>query len=110
MDHRLRSLLGSEYLRSVVFHLRRFYYMTLCKKLHTLESKDAFTNTVSHNLKAISTWLPRMELLIRPLSVIESVPKDAKILVIGPRNEYVQHSRPCPYAVSACAPRRPDRR
>jgi hypothetical protein len=29
-----------------------------------------------------------MELLIRPLSVIESVPKNSKVLVIGPRNEY----------------------
>jgi SAM-dependent methyltransferase len=29
-----------------------------------------------------------MELLIRPLSVIESIAKDSKVLVIGPRNEY----------------------
>jgi hypothetical protein len=29
-----------------------------------------------------------MELLIRPLSVIESVDKNSKVLVIGPRNEY----------------------
>ena len=88
MGYRLRSLVGSEYLRSVLFNWRRVYYCSVLRRLRTIDSDDAFKTTVSHNLKAVSIWLPRMELLIRPLSVIESVPRDAKILVIGPRNEY----------------------
>ncbi len=88
MGYRLRSLVGSEYLRSVLFNWRRVYYCRVLRRLRTIDSDDAFKTTVPHNLKAVSIWLPRMELLIRPLSVIESVPRDAKILVIGPRNEY----------------------
>jgi SAM-dependent methyltransferase len=88
MGYRLRSLLGSEYVRVCLFRLRYFYYVTICNRLRTMTSKDAFGNTVQHNVKQVSDWSPRMELLIRPLSVIESLPRTAKILVIGPRNEY----------------------
>jgi hypothetical protein len=62
MNYRLRSLLGSEYVRSIIFRLRRFYYINVRKQLRTLDSEDAFKNTVAHNLKAVSTWFPRMEL------------------------------------------------
>ena len=88
MRYRLRSLLGSEYLRTLLFRLRCTYFIRICRRLRTMDAQDAFKNTVSHNLKAVTTWMPRMELLIRPLSVIESVPKESKVLVIGPRNEY----------------------
>ena len=88
MGGRLRNLLGSEYVRSLMFRLRRFYYMDILKKLRTIESKEAFDLTIPHNLRMVSSWLPRMELLIRPLSVIESVAKNSKVLVVGPRNEY----------------------
>jgi len=88
MGYRLRSFLSSEYVRSVFFELRRFYYMDVRKTFRTIDSKEAFDLTVPHNLKMVSKWLPRMELLIKPLSVIESVPKHSKVLVIGPRNEY----------------------
>jgi SAM-dependent methyltransferase len=88
MGYRLRSFLGSEYVRSWVFRLRRLYYMRLRKQLRMIESEDAFKVTVEHNLKYVPFWSPRMELLIRPLSVIESLAKDARILIIGPRNEY----------------------
>ena len=88
MGPRLRSLLGSVYVRSWVFHARLFYYMRVRRRLRVLNSEDSFKNTLSHNLKSVSTWLPRMDLLVRPLSVIESIPKDAGVLVIGPRNEY----------------------
>lgn len=68
--------------------IRFFYFVTICRRLKTLDSKDAVKETVKHNLKALAAFGgTRMELLIKPLSVLESVPKNAKILVIGPRNE-----------------------
>lgn len=84
----LRSLLGSEFVRVLVFRLRYFYFVKIRKRLRTITAKDAFAATVPHNLKGVPVWLPRMELLIRPLSVIESLPWHSRILVVGPRNEY----------------------
>lgn len=45
-------------------------------------------NTVTHNLKGVSGFgIGRPNKLIRPLSVIESLGRDSRILAIGPRNE-----------------------
>lgn len=67
----------------------RFHYLTkLAGKIRTLESKDAIDHTIMHNLKSLAVFGGvRMEKIIKPLSVLENVSKDAKILVIGPRNE-----------------------
>ena len=82
MGRRLRSLLGSEYLRTLLFRARRWYFMGLRKRLRTIDSAAAFNLTVPHNLKMVSVPLPRMELLIRPLSVIEFLGPDSKVLLI----------------------------
>ena len=75
-------------IRKIVGKLRFYYFAKLRRKIITLESKDAIDNTVSHNLKALGLFgLTRMDKLIKPLSVLENVAKDSKILVIGPRNE-----------------------
>lgn len=73
--------------RKKIVHLRIFYFVRLKKRLHTLQSKNAFEVTVSHNLKSLMQCNDRMERLIRPLSSIEKVTSKDRILVIGPRNE-----------------------
>jgi len=75
-------------IRAVVGKLRFVYYARILRHVRTRESTDAIAHTVEHNLKAIGAFgLPRMDKLIKPISVIESIGPDAKILVIGPRNE-----------------------
>jgi SAM-dependent methyltransferase len=57
-------------------------------RLKTLDSKLSVAETLKHNLKSLSDFSnPRIELLIRPLSVIESTRAARSILLIGPRNE-----------------------
>jgi SAM-dependent methyltransferase len=68
--------------------LRLFWYCVLLRRLRTLPSEQAFDVTLRHNLKSLGKKLNRMQLLIRPLSVLEQVGKDARVLVIGPRNEW----------------------
>ena len=75
-------------MRIVVCKLRFYYYARIRNRIKTLESKDAIDHTVKHNLKSIGVFgLTRMDMLIKPISVLENVIKDARILVIGPRNE-----------------------
>jgi SAM-dependent methyltransferase len=74
--------------RVVVCKLRFYYYARFRNRIKTLESKDAIDHTVKHNLKSIGVFgLTRMDMLIKPIAVMENVSKDARILVIGPRNE-----------------------
>jgi len=67
----------------------RFYYLTkLSGKLKVSESGDSIEHTIKHNLKSLSNFGGvRMNKLIRPISVLENVSRDSRILVIGPRNE-----------------------
>lgn len=67
--------------------IRAFYFIKLRKKLQTLESGHAVKANIMHNLKSIYGVNNRMNLLIYPLSVIETLNRSASILVIGPRNE-----------------------
>ena len=88
MKNILKQLLLVREIRIVVGKLRFYYFAKLIGRIKTLESKDAIDHSVSHNLKSVSDfWGIRMDKLIRPLSVLENVSKDSKILVIGPRNE-----------------------
>jgi SAM-dependent methyltransferase len=74
--------------RVVVCKLRFYYYARFRNRIKTLESEDAIDHTVKHNLKSIGLFgLTRMDMLIKPIAVMENVSKDARILVIGPRNE-----------------------
>jgi SAM-dependent methyltransferase len=84
----LKQLLLIRSVRKIVGKLRFYYFVKVRRKITTLESKDAIDHTISHNLKALGLFgLTRMDKLIKPISVLENVSKDAKILVIGPRNE-----------------------
>lgn len=57
-------------------------------RLRTIESEFSLEQTIKHNLKSLNDFSnPRIELLIRPLSVIESIRDARSILFIGPRNE-----------------------
>lgn len=73
--------------RKKIVLLRLFYFVNIKKRLGTFESKNAFDVTVSHNMKSLRQCNDRMERIIRPLSCIESIDANSKVLVIGPRNE-----------------------
>jgi len=83
-----QDLLHSESALSFAFFARLYWYCSVRRKLRTLESGNAVPMTIEHNLKSLRRRLNRMLLLIRPLSVLEQVPKGARVLVIGPRNEW----------------------
>ena len=88
MRNMFKQLLLIGGVRFVVGKLRFYYYARFRSRIKTLESKDAIDHTIKHNLKSIGVFgLTRMDMLIKPISVMENVTKDARILVIGPRNE-----------------------
>lgn len=74
-------------IRSMYVRTRAHYYIRLRKRLKTINSDDAFKTTVMHNVNGLMGVNNRMNLLIFPLAIIETITKDARILVIGPRNE-----------------------
>ena len=66
----------------------RLHWAMARKKVQTLDSKNSVDETIEHNLKSLKDFSNcRIELLIRPLSVIESVRHAKSVLLIGPRNE-----------------------
>jgi len=71
-----------------VGRIRLWYYLGLKKEWKIASSKYAFDLTQMHNLKLLKDFSnPRMDILIKPLSVLEFLNSDSSILVIGPRNE-----------------------
>ena len=74
----VRKLIGAARLRWAIARNR----------VKTLDSAHSVKETIQHNMKSLKDFSNcRIELLIRPLSVIESI-RDAKsVLLIGPRNE-----------------------
>jgi hypothetical protein len=92
MPSRANRLLRSLYLlplyRGAIVRLRLFYFVHIRKALRTFSSQDAFPVTVAHNLKSLAQCNPRIDLLIKPLSVLELVDENSEVLVIGPRNEH----------------------
>jgi|SRR6478672_8945559 len=81
------NLLIEPTIRHYVVYARAWYLMRVRNRLRTLDSADAVKANVMHNMKSIWGVNNRMNLLIYPLSVIETLDRDARILVIGPRNE-----------------------
>lgn len=71
--------------------LVRFLYLTKVRRqLRTLDSNEegVAENTILHNLRGMADLtVLRSDLLVRPLSVIESLGPDSRILSIGPRTE-----------------------
>jgi len=84
----VRSLYLLPLVRKGVVAARRVYFVHVRRALRTLPSADAFAATLPHNLKSLAQCNPRIDLLIKPLSVIESLNERSKVLVIGPRNEH----------------------
>lgn len=90
----LSALLEQAYrvdtVRRIVGVSRYLYFVVLRNRLRTLdsESKNIGINTISHNLKGIKDFsVHRSHKLVRPLSVIETLNRDSKVLSIGPRTE-----------------------
>lgn len=84
----LRSLYLLPLVRRGVVTVRRLWFVRARKALRTLSSADAFEATLPHNLKALAQCNDRMDLLVKPLAVIETLNENSKILVVGPRNEH----------------------
>lgn len=84
----LKQFLLIREFRIIIGKFRFFYFARIMRRVKTSESKDAIDHTIKHNLKSLSVFGgTRMNKIIKPISVLENVSKDARILVIGPRNE-----------------------
>ena len=76
------------FIRESVGRVRLSYYLKLKRRWHSVNSQHAFDMTQKHNLKLLEDFSnPRMDLLIRPLSVLEFLNNESNVLIIGPRNE-----------------------
>src|SRR3954471_8507896 len=72
-------------IRQRVAHARFIYYVKLLKRLRTFEANnDGVTeNTISHNVKGmVDLSVVRSNMLVRPLSVIQSLNSESRILSI----------------------------
>lgn len=68
--------------------LSRLKWATWFGKIKTLDSEQSVKETLQHNLKSLKDFSNnRIELLVRPLSVIETARNAKSVLMIGPRNE-----------------------
>jgi SAM-dependent methyltransferase len=93
LRHTLDQVLLIDLLRYAVVWVRYFWFAKVLGRLKTLGA-DGTThtavadNTISHNLKGlVDLAVNRSHLLVRPLSVIEALSVDARILSVGPRTE-----------------------
>ena len=85
------QLMRVEPIRACILTARYFYFAKLLRRLRVLRdpSDSVSANTVKYNLTAFKRplLLKRTRVLLRPLSVIETLGPDAAILVVGPRSE-----------------------
>lgn len=93
LRHTLDQLMLVDLLRYLVVAVRYLWFVRIRRRLMTLQpgsGADAAvaTHTVSHNLKGLRDLaVNRSHLLVRPLSVIETLGTDARVLSVGPRSE-----------------------
>jgi len=87
LSFRRINLLVEPTLRHYFVYARALYYVRGLRQLRTLQSDAAVKTNTSHNLKSLYGANNRMNLLLFPLAIIETLGRDARILVIGPRNE-----------------------
>jgi SAM-dependent methyltransferase len=73
-------------------YLRALYFIRIRRRLRTLDSGDAVKANVLHNMRSIYGANRRMNLLLFPLAIIETLNVDSRILIIGPRNEFDLYS------------------
>ena len=85
---RLKSLYLVPFVRRIVVRTRLFYFVRVRGRFKAMESPDAFKMTIPHNLKSLGQCNTRIDLLVKPLSVLETLNKDSKILIVGPRDEH----------------------
>src|SRR4051812_48520126 len=72
--------------RYAVVWIRFLWFVHIRRRLRTLETNDPLVarNTISHNVKGMRDLaVARSYLLVRPLSVIEALAPDARVLSIG---------------------------
>ncbi len=85
------QLLGVEHIRRVYLRLRFFWLARIRRRLrvYSSPSKGVAGQTIKHNMKELfrDVAIRRSDAIIKPLSVIESLPTDARILSVGPRAE-----------------------
>ena len=84
------QLLTIDIIRYVIARLRFFFRVRILRKLRTfdLESNSISDGTVSHNLKGLKDLaVVRSLSLIKPVTSIDSVGINSKVLTIGPRTE-----------------------
>jgi SAM-dependent methyltransferase len=82
------NLMAEPVLRRAWVIARALYFIRVRGRLRTADSQQAVRANVSHNLKGIYSANCRMNLLLYPLAIIETLDRNARILVIGPRNEF----------------------
>lgn len=93
LRHTLDQLLLVDLVRYGVVAMRFLWFVKVLGRLRTLglpgQTEAAVAgNTISHNLKGLRDLaVNRSHLLVRPLSVIEALPVDARVLSVGPRTE-----------------------
>lgn len=84
---RCRQALRVNFVRQFVGR-SRLNWARMCGRVKTMDSEQSVKETLQHNLKSLKDFSNnRIELLIRPLSVIETARQARSILLIGPRNE-----------------------
>jgi len=91
--HTLDQLLLVDVVRFGVVALRYWWYVIVLRRLKTFDVATGAVgavagNTIAHNVKGLRDLaVNRSHLLVRPLSVIERLAVDARVLSIGPRSE-----------------------
>ncbi|MCL6569413.1 MAG: methyltransferase domain-containing protein [Meiothermus silvanus] len=89
----LDQLLLVDLIRFAVVAARYLWFVGVRRQLSTYDvntgaDTPVAKHTISHNLKGLRDLaVNRSHLLARPLSVLETLPVDARILSIGPRSE-----------------------
>lgn len=93
LRHTLDQVLLVDLLRYAVVWVRYFWFSKVPGRLKTLGADGTkhtavADSTIYHNLKGlVDLEVNRSHLLVRPLSVIEALPVDARILSVEPRTE-----------------------
>lgn len=84
------QLLTIDIIRYFIARLRFFFLVRIARKLKTfdLESQAIASNTIPHNLKGLRDLaVVRSLSLIKPVTSIDRVGTQSKVLTIGPRTE-----------------------
>jgi len=91
--HTLDQLMLVDLVRYAVTAIRFVWFARVLRRLRTFDlatgtDSPVAAATISHNLRGLRDLaVNRSHLLVRPLSVIETLPVDARVLSVGPRTE-----------------------